>query len=675
MSTHVCDSEDDVVIKMIESSLSVIDDDADGKLSMAEIKDWWHDNKIIIAYVIALCMALIAWACLAANRCAKRAALGQQHIETLNMRRERSYPEPRQRERFDQVAAVLDGALRPTAAEELATQGDATSAGPLSAGATPSLPPPPITTPHQPAPDPSSPAAASSPAVTPLVISSVECRICMDRPKAVRYRPCGHCLCCVSCTIELLRKGDASRFKCPICRAHVDTIEWREEWRTHDPLNEEGTAVPPPASRMPTDPQPRLPDALSGPCEAFLRAVAAWQSDATRADAEFAQAVLDNRAPPPDEPMYRSRPAQPLRAPDGPHIVVIDCCARELHAGVGGEQRTAPSCVFSTGVGYLRALRYRVHNSYGGMFGPQHGIPGHQISTAPAFADDIDPHRHTVRHLFNEHGRFIGEREHLERIWVRALQQLQLSEQVNQCRVILSEPPGPILASERDERERKVQIMFEDVGVRSLLLVSHAALVLLGSGVVLGESVVSGVVLHSGDGLAYASIVYEGDALRHTCRPIDAEQHQRLRGTASVWSGTVLTNAISDAISRVRDIDVTQALLRNLVVVLSGDQLTNEDRLALQTWSQTFVEQKLSGAGDTPTWLRPRVLLPVRQRGCLAWVGGSLLATVSAYADASAEDIVQWNGAQGSPLYGSASPFITKAEYDEYGRSVHSKCF
>ena len=298
-----------------------------------------------------------------------------------------------------------------------------------------------------------------------------------------------------------------------------------------------------------------------------------------------------------------------------------------------------------------------------------------------AIAGDIDPRLHTVRPTFDERGSFVGESGHLERIWLRALQQLQLSEQVNQCRVILSEPPGMINAH---ERERKVQMMFEALGVRSLLLVSHAALVLLGSGVVLGESVVTGVVLHSGDGLAYAAVVHEGHELRHTCAPCawDAASHRMRRGTnlESLEPHALLTDALAAAISRVRDVDVTHALLRNLVVVLSGDELTDELQAPIETWSQSYVEARLSTenglaalerwGAHLPTRRPARVVLPVQQRGCLAWVGGSLLATLPTHADAAAEDVFN-----GNPWNVAASPFITSAEYSHHGTGVHRKCF
>lgn len=46
------------------------------------------------------------------------------------------------------------------------------------------------------------------------------CVVCMDKPRATRFGPCGHATCCNNCGTQLMQMGGL----CPICRSHVSGI-------------------------------------------------------------------------------------------------------------------------------------------------------------------------------------------------------------------------------------------------------------------------------------------------------------------------------------------------------------------------------------------------------------------------------------------------------------------
>ena len=48
----------------------------------------------------------------------------------------------------------------------------------------------------------------------------LECKICLDAPRAVRFQKCGHCCVCTDCYNELLQKPPEHR-KCPLCNVHI----------------------------------------------------------------------------------------------------------------------------------------------------------------------------------------------------------------------------------------------------------------------------------------------------------------------------------------------------------------------------------------------------------------------------------------------------------------------
>ena len=50
------------------------------------------------------------------------------------------------------------------------------------------------------------------------------CGVCMERPRTIRYRPCGHAVCCELCTIKACEPSQ-QRLICPTCREVVAQLE------------------------------------------------------------------------------------------------------------------------------------------------------------------------------------------------------------------------------------------------------------------------------------------------------------------------------------------------------------------------------------------------------------------------------------------------------------------
>ena len=49
------------------------------------------------------------------------------------------------------------------------------------------------------------------------------CVVCMDAPRATRFRPCGHSQCCEACAAQLANHRGHGRALCPYCRAEIAT--------------------------------------------------------------------------------------------------------------------------------------------------------------------------------------------------------------------------------------------------------------------------------------------------------------------------------------------------------------------------------------------------------------------------------------------------------------------
>ena len=50
------------------------------------------------------------------------------------------------------------------------------------------------------------------------------CAVCMERPRKLRFRPCGHAVCCELCTIRACEPMEQC-LKCPTCRVLVEQLE------------------------------------------------------------------------------------------------------------------------------------------------------------------------------------------------------------------------------------------------------------------------------------------------------------------------------------------------------------------------------------------------------------------------------------------------------------------
>ena len=91
------------------------------------------------------------------------------------------------------------------------------------------------------------------------------CKICMDRPRTVRNRDCGHTACCELCTIETMEPGQR-RLRCPICRINVLQLEMRSA--------DAVASGPPIVTKMRTfDPQAQAGARVFESLEAFLQAM------------------------------------------------------------------------------------------------------------------------------------------------------------------------------------------------------------------------------------------------------------------------------------------------------------------------------------------------------------------------------------------------------------------
>ncbi|VDK46775.1 unnamed protein product [Anisakis simplex] len=80
-----------------------------------------------------------------------------------------------------------------------------------------------------------------------------------------------------------------------------------------------------------------------------------------------------------------------------------------------------------------------------------------------------------------------------------------------ECKLLLTEPP----LNPSGNRERLLQVMFEQYGFNSLYIAVQAVLTLYAQGLL------TGVVVDSGDGVTHICPVYEGFALSHLTRRLD----------------------------------------------------------------------------------------------------------------------------------------------------------
>ena len=100
------------------------------------------------------------------------------------------------------------------------------------------------------------------------------CNVCMSRPCTMRFRPCGHAVCCELCTIKACEPVQ-QRLQCPTCRVEVARLE---RLPAHD------------GSGAPRRKRMKAYDAASEPgaqsyesVQAFLQAMIDPVSDAARA--------------------------------------------------------------------------------------------------------------------------------------------------------------------------------------------------------------------------------------------------------------------------------------------------------------------------------------------------------------------------------------------------------
>ncbi|XP_049848599.1 actin-related protein 2-like [Schistocerca gregaria] len=108
-----------------------------------------------------------------------------------------------------------------------------------------------------------------------------------------------------------------------------------------------------------------------------------------------------------------------------------------------------------------------------------------------------------------EHG-IVRDWEDMKYLWDYTFYE-KLKIQPDECKILLTEPP----LNPRKNRERMLEVMFEQYNFKSVYVSVQAVLTLYAQGLM------TGVVLDSGDGVSHIVPVYEGAGLPHLTKRID----------------------------------------------------------------------------------------------------------------------------------------------------------
>ena len=52
-----------------------------------------------------------------------------------------------------------------------------------------------------------------------------ECLLCLDKPRAVRFHPCGHAVACEDCALNVIKHSQQRKLNCPTCKAVIQRFE------------------------------------------------------------------------------------------------------------------------------------------------------------------------------------------------------------------------------------------------------------------------------------------------------------------------------------------------------------------------------------------------------------------------------------------------------------------
>ncbi|VDO97034.1 unnamed protein product [Soboliphyme baturini] len=96
-------------------------------------------------------------------------------------------------------------------------------------------------------------------------------------------------------------------------------------------------------------------------------------------------------------------------------------------------------------------------------------------------------------------------------LWDYTFGQQKLDIDPKECKLLLTEPP----MNPNANRERMLQVMFEQYGFHSVYIAIQAVLTLYAQGLL------TGIVVDSGDGVTHICPVYQGYALNHLTRRLD----------------------------------------------------------------------------------------------------------------------------------------------------------
>ena len=172
------------------------------------------------------------------------------------------------------------------------------------------------------------------------------CIACCSAPRVVRLRPCGHALYCGICTIKAFKPG--AHLECATCKAGVAQLEY-------------GGDLPPSVTRMPTDPQPALANAVTSTPLEFLTARAA-SGDEVMADAARAKLEGEELEGSDDGGVYLEEEEDALiqAARDGD----LDRVQLLLHLDAGNSDRDPEVNINATDADEVTALIAAAHGGH-----------------------------------------------------------------------------------------------------------------------------------------------------------------------------------------------------------------------------------------------------------------------------------------------------------------------
>ncbi|KAJ0030856.1 hypothetical protein Pint_13533 [Pistacia integerrima] len=334
--------------------------------------------------------------------------------------------------------------------------------------------------------------------------------------------------------------------------------------------------------------------------------------------------------------------------------IVCDNGSGSVKTGFAGDD--APSVVFPSLIGQPRNKHAMVGIGQKDMY----------------LGDEAQARRGVLKLSYPINRGIVRDWEAMERLWEHTFDK-ELRVTIEEHPVLLTEPP----LNPKINREKMVEIMFEDFEIPATYVAIQAVLSLYASGRT------TGVVMDSGEGVTHVVPIYEGYALPHAIQRLELAgkdlteylskiltkegEPSRLDKQYELPDGQVISvgaaqfkcpevlfdpsrtgiesGGVHEIVVRAirqSDMDVRREMFGNLVLSGGTSLLPGlADRLAKELCILA------------PPGVRVRVIAPPERKHSV-WIGGSILASLSTFQQ-------MW---------------ITKNEYMESGSSiVHMKCF